>query len=206
MNELSLFVDQNENKSTELNESFYGEREFRNLVLTTKEIKDKEFYKCRFVSCNFFKFKFTSCEFERCTFQSCDLSLAIVAGSKFMDIIFTASKTVGVDWRKITIPCSLKFIDSKIDNSIFYRMNLHSINIIKCSAQNVDFVEADLTKAIFTSTDLSDSKFSNTNLSFADFSESTNYKIDPNKNKLKKTIFSLPELVSLLNSFDIIIK
>lgn len=85
-------------------------------------------------------------------------------------------------------------------------MDLRSINIIKCSAQNVDFVETDLTKAVFTETDLSGSKFSRTNLSYADFSESINYNIDPNNNKLRKTVFSLPDAVSLLSTFDIIIK
>jgi uncharacterized protein YjbI with pentapeptide repeats len=206
MKDLSLFEEQNKDKPTELNESFYKETEFRNLVLNTKDLKNKEFYKCRFVSCNLFKFKFTSCEFENCTFESCDLSLAVVAGSKFLDVIFKGSKTVGVDWREVSRPGSYKFIDCKIDNSIFYRMDLHSINIIKCSAQNVDFVETNLSRAVFTDTNFSGSKFSRSNLSYADFSESINYNIDPNNNKLKKTIFSLPEAVSLLSSFDIIIK
>jgi uncharacterized protein YjbI with pentapeptide repeats len=206
MNNLPLFEEQNKKKPDELNESFYSEKEFKNLVLCGTELKDKEFFKCRFVSCNFFKFEFISCEFENCTFKSCDLSLASVSGSKFLDVIFKDSKTVGVDWRKISKPSSFRFVECKIDNSIFYRMDLYSINIIKSSAKNVDFVEADLTKGVFTRTDLSNSKFSRTNLSFADFSEALNYSIDPNNNKLKKTIFSLPDAVSLLSSFDIIIK
>ncbi|MGA7722893.1 MAG: pentapeptide repeat-containing protein [Ignavibacteriaceae bacterium] len=206
MNDLSLFEEQDEKKPVELNEAFYNDKEFRNLILTNKELKDKEFCKCKFISCNFFKFKFISCEFENCTFHSCDLSLCRISGSKLLDVTFKGSKTVGVDWREISKPSSFKFIDCKIDNSIFYRMDLRSTNIIKCSAQNVDFAEADLTKAVFTNTDLSGSKFSRTNLSYADLSESLNYRIDPNNNKLKKTIFSLPDALSLLNSFDIIIK
>ena len=188
MNNLSLFEDQNESKAFELNESFYNEKEFKNLILAEGKLMQKEFYKCRFVSCNFFKIIFDSCEFENCTFQSCDLSLATVAGSKFLDVVFKGSKTVGVDWCGIRKPGAFKFVDCKIDNGIFYRMDLRSINIIKCSAQNVDFVEADLTKAVFTNTDLLGSKFTRTNLSYADFSESLNYNIDPNNNKIKKTI------------------
>ena len=97
MNDLSLFEDQNKSEAIELYESYYSEKEFKNLVLANVELKDKEFYKCRFVSCNFFKTKFISCEFEDCTFQSCDLSLASVAGSKFLSIFFKGSKTAGVD-------------------------------------------------------------------------------------------------------------
>jgi uncharacterized protein YjbI with pentapeptide repeats len=206
MNDLSLFEDQNGNITDGLSRSYYTEKEFKNLVRANGQIKEKEFYKCRFVSCNFFKTKFISCEFEDCTFQSCDLSLASVAGSKFLCILFKGSKTAGVNWCEIRKPGTFKFVDSKIDDSIFYRMDLRSINIIKCSAQNVDFVEADLSKAIFSDTDLLGSKFSRTNLSYADFSESYNYNIDPNNNKLKKTVFSLPDAVSLLNTFDLIIK
>ena len=206
MDDLSLFEEQDESNLNSLKESFYNQKEFKNLILANGEIRDIEFNKCRFVSCNFFKTKFISCEFEDCTFQSCDLSLASLGGSKFLSILFKGSKSVGVNWCGIKKPYTFKFVDCKIDNGIFYRMNLRSINLTNCSAQNVDFVEADLNKAVFINTDLQGSKFSNTDLSFTDFSESFNYNIDPNNNKLKKTVFSLPDAISLLNNFDIIIK
>lgn len=206
MNELSLFEDCGDINLKSTDEFYFNQKEFKNLILTNEAIKEKEFNKCRFVSCNFFKTKFISSEFEDCTFQSCDLSLASVTGSKFLSIFFKGSKSVGVDWRGVRKPSTFKFVDCKIDNSIFYKMDLRAVNILNCSAQNVDFIETDLSKAVFSNTDLLGSKFSNTNLSFADFSESFNYNIDPNNNKFKKTIFSMPDAVSLLNTFDIIIK
>ena len=33
-----------------------------------------------------------------------------------------------------------------------------------------------------------------------------NYAIDPTKNRLNKAVFSLPEAVSLLSAFDIVLK
>ena len=42
-----------------------------------------------------------------------------------------------------------------------------------------------------------------TNLSSADFSGAQNYQIDANENTIKKAIFSLPEALSLLSTFDI---
>ena len=75
---------------------FTKKKNLRILSLANGELKDKEFNKCRFVSCNFFKIKFISCEFEDCTFQSCDLSLASVSGSKFLSIYFKGSKTAGL--------------------------------------------------------------------------------------------------------------
>jgi hypothetical protein len=48
--------------------------------------------------------------------------------------------------------------------------------------------------------------FLDTNLSYADFSKAVNYVIDPRANRLKKTVFSMPEAMSLLSAFDIILK
>ncbi len=48
--------------------------------------------------------------------------------------------------------------------------------------------------------------FLDTNLSYADFSKAVNYVIDPRANRLKKTVFSMPEAMSLFFAFDIILK
>jgi hypothetical protein len=45
-----------------------------------------------------------------------------------------------------------------------------------------------------------------TNLSGADFSHATNDAIDPTANRLKKTAFTLPEALSLLEAFDIVLQ
>ena len=206
MADLSLFEDNDIKGLNELSDLYYKESEFKNIILANGELREKEFYKCRFTSCNFFKTKFIQCDFEACTFASCDLSLASVKSSKFLSAYFKDSKTVAVDWREIRKPSTFKFVNSKIDNSIFYKMDLRSINIINSSAQNVDFAEADLSKAVFANTNLAGSKFSFTNLAYADFSEAFNYNINPKDNKLKQTVFSMPDAVSLLSSFDIIIK
>ncbi|GAH27414.1 unnamed protein product, partial [marine sediment metagenome] len=52
-------------------------------------------------------------------------------------------------------------------------------------------------------TDFTKSLFIHTNLTKADFTESINYNIDPNQNEIKNAKFSFPEVVSLLNHFDI---
>jgi len=45
--------------------------------------------------------------------------------------------------------------------------------------------------------------FENTILEKVDFSTSFNYSIDPEMNKIKKAKFSLPEVIGLLNKYDI---
>ncbi|WP_292462399.1 pentapeptide repeat-containing protein [Methanolobus sp.] len=60
-----------------------------------------------------------------------------------------------------------------------------------------------LKNANFEGSDLKNSLFRNTNLSFTSFRNAKNYDIDPNNNFLKKTKFSIPEVISLLRVFDI---
>ena len=78
--------------------------------------------------------------------------------------------------------------------------------LLHCTAIDVDFQEANLSHVNFAGTDLQDSKFLRTNLAYADLSTAKHYSIDPNLNTLRKTVFSLPEAVSLLDRFDIVWK
>ncbi len=68
------------------------------------------------------------------------------------------------------------------------------------------FLEANLTSAMFVRCDLSKTIFERSNLEKADFTSSRNYSINPETNKLKKTKFSLPDVVGLLDNLDIIIE
>ena len=78
--------------------------------------------------------------------------------------------------------------------------------MVNCEAKEVDFIETDLSKGDFHQTDFENSRFFKTNLSSANFKGSKNYSIDVKANILKKTRFSLPEVLLLLNSLDIIIE
>jgi len=85
-------------------------------------------------------------------------------------------------------------------------MILQQVIIKDCEANEVDFTESNLNKANCTMTDFKGSKFSNTDLSYADFTSAKNYDIDPTYNKIKKATFSIPEVLTLLQGFDINIK
>jgi uncharacterized protein YjbI with pentapeptide repeats len=80
------------------------------------------------------------------------------------------------------------------------------MEMVQCTAHEVDFTRTNLTRANLIETDFLGSRFADTNLSYADLSKATNYSIHPTVNRLKKTVFSLPEAVSLLSAFDIVLK
>jgi uncharacterized protein YjbI with pentapeptide repeats len=78
--------------------------------------------------------------------------------------------------------------------------------MFECQLKEADFTEANLSKADCSFSDFLGARFINTNLTRANFTNATNYSIHPHGNKLCKTKFSLPEVLSLLDVFDIIIE
>lgn len=95
------------------------------------------------------------------------------------------------------------FEDSFISYSVFSNMNLENTDFINCQIHDCDFVNTNLKNANFEGSNLKNSIFQNTNLSFTSFRNARNYNIDPNHNFLKRTKFSTPEVISLLNIYDI---
>jgi len=82
---------------------------------------------------------------------------------------------------------------------------LRGIHIEYCVAHEVDLAEADLADGDFRGTDFLNSKFLHTNLTKANFTDARNYTINPISTTVKKAKFSLPEAISLLRAFDIVI-
>ena len=76
-------------------------------------------------------------------------------------------------------------------------------SFLSCKMHGVDFSYCELNFAIFKACDLQDAIFEQTNLEKADFRTAKNYTIDPEKNRIKKAKFSMPEVVGLLAKFDI---
>lgn len=187
-------------------DAYYEDRCFTGIACRGIELQEIEFYKCRFDGCQFLESVFRRCRFEQCTFEKCDLSVIKPLDSRFIGVRFQKSKLLGVDWTLAATPATLAFQGCIVNHSTFQRLALPKLQLAGCVAREVDFTGANLTKADFTRTDLLDSRFAETNLSGADFSHATNYAIDPTSNRIKKAVFTLPEALSLLSVFDIVLK
>lgn len=188
------------------NNEYFREINFVNIELKESIIKDKEFYLCNFEKSNFYKTNFINCRFEECKFINCDLSLIKINQSEFINISFEECKMLGINWTEAKNITRLNFLKSKLNHSSFYGMKLKDLIIEDCISQEVDFVNAVIQKAILCNTDLTDSKFNNTDLSGVDLSNAKNYNINPNYNKIMKAKFTIPDVLNLLQGFDIIIK
>ena len=149
---------------------------------------------------------FTDCYFTDCIFDDCDLSLIKVKGCFFNRVQMIRSKAIGINWFDAGAPFSVQFNDSNISYSSFFAKAIKKAKFKNCLARETDFSEFNLSQADFGGTDLDNARFSNSDLSHADFKDARNYNIDLQHNKVEKTKFSLPEALSLLNQFDIIVE
>lgn len=165
-----------------------------------------EFYDCVFKNCKFFKSSFFYCIFENCQFENCDLSLSVMRSTSFRDVRFSDTKLSGIQWADAAIPLDVGFYRCLLNYSGFIGVDLTNTEIIECQLNSADFSEANLTKARCCFSDFTGARFVNTNLTRADFTNATNYSIHPHGNKLCKTKFSSPEVLSLLDVFDIIVE
>jgi len=185
----------------------YDNHIFSEIVLPENvKIAEAEFSGCTFLNCKFFKALFFDCRFENCTFKNCDLSSLSIKHTVFDEVLFVESKLMGIQWPEAGVPLDVHFRGCFLNYSSFIGVNLKNAELAHCSLKEVDFTETNLSKANCRFSDFAGARFINTNLEYTDFSHASNYAIHPDGNKLRKTIFSLPEAMTLLNVYDIIIK
>lgn len=181
------------------------DKKFTKLDLSKGLITEVEFEECEFFECSFLETKFERCRFLNCKFTDCMISAIDISNSYFSDISFLNSKVIGVDWTKARHVQGLIFKECKIDYSNFCFLKLNKTEVINCEAKEVDFSGCDLTESDFTNTDFKKSLFIKTNLTKANFKKAKNYYIDAKTSIIRGAHFSLPEAMSLLDSFEIII-
>jgi fluoroquinolone resistance protein len=187
----------------------YTSEEFKKIVLKNGQISLKEFSGCTFIKCAFNETVFQDCRFHNCFFKGCDLSLVRLKSCSFTNTQFEDSQLIGVNWTETAWATSkvaltpVNFLGCVINYSTFMGLNLKKVGMIRCTAKDVSFEEANLTQANCRFTDFMNSRFMRTNLTDADFTGAKNYSIAPSLNTLKKTKFSLPEAMSLLYNLDI---
>jgi len=189
----------------------YSDKRFTDLECSKKVIQNIQFENCHFKNCNFDDASFLHCKFIECDFTHCSLNAAILTGTSFSDVNFDHSQLMNINWIQAKWPqiklfSTIGFVNCDISHSNFFGLGLSEINLQECRAHNVDFREADLAYGNLTDSDFYCSLFSQTKLVSADFSGAINYNIDMMLNDVKKATFSFPEVVRLLDHFEIQIK
>lgn len=143
--------------------------------------EDEEFSRLVFTDIGLANREFARCRFVECSFVDADLS-----GAQFDSCTFSACNLSNPRIDKA------RFID--IDFSL---CKLAGLAFYRCSQGVFDLR--------FSGSTFMDTLFHGCDLQKASFLGSHGYSIDPRNNKVRKARFSLPEVLSLLEGFEIVI-
>ncbi|PRB80189.1 pentapeptide repeat-containing protein [Pseudomonas sp. MYb185] len=186
----------------------YFDQVFDRQHLSSADIRESVFEECEFSDCDFSASTLARCKFVDCTFKRCNLSLMTLSQSRFSTVEFIECKLVGVDWTKAQWPSfdlapGLAFRSCILNDSSFFGLTLHSLQLQDCRLHDVDFREGNFSGSAMRDCEFSNSVFMRTDLSKVDFSGSTDFTIDVLTNKITKATFSRMEALSLLDSLGI---
>lgn len=181
--------------------------EFRDVHFLEADIKFKEFENCTFHNCDFTQCVFLSVAFVDCNFFDCNFNNTKINHVSLRGVQFTKCDFTSVNFAMTDqVIYNFNFKDCLLDYAKFYALKLKKMEFINCSMVSVDFMGSDLTEAFFDNCNLRRAVFIDTIANKADFYTSYDFTIDPEKNKLKKAVFSTDNISGLLTKYDLVIK
>ncbi|HET6528553.1 MAG TPA: pentapeptide repeat-containing protein [Balneolaceae bacterium] len=186
-----------------MSESYQHIQNFDKIDFSAKEMS-KEYESCAFNNCNFLNSDLSKIKFIDCTFENCNFSRVKIYATLFRDVHFKNCKLLGLtldDCNELLL--SMSFNDCQLSLASFYKLSLKNTTFENCNLKEADFTESDLTHSTFSNCDLAGAVFKNTILKNVDFRTSYHFSIDPEINQIKKAKFSMPEIVGLLDKYDI---
>ena len=186
---------------------FFVDRVFLQSDIDKKLLVIGQYENCKFNHCDLEQYDFRGFTFIDCVFRGCNLSSVNLHGCSFQSTKIVDCKMLGVDFTQCnTMNLSIEFKGSTLNHSIFYAMDLSKWSFDKCSMISCDFGSAKLKGCSLQGSNLDRAIFEQTDISKANFTEAINYSINPQNNYIKGAIFSAPEVLRLLASYDLMIK
>lgn len=166
--------------------------------------KDKEFSECKFLSIDFSNFDLSGSTFLNCKFDDCNFSNTVVNNCSFKGIVLNKCKFVGILFSRInTFLHSWEFNKCKLELCMFESIDIKNSKFLDCKIFDCNFIEVVLKDSIFSGSDLKDTSFERCDLRNNDFRGSKNYYFDISDNRVKGSIFSQPEVLTLLKKFEV---
>ncbi|RYZ86306.1 MAG: pentapeptide repeat-containing protein [Proteobacteria bacterium] len=181
-------------------QTFTGQMAADSLLYT--DFETCVFNDCDFTDCDFTGTVFIDCAFNDCNFAATPINYVALRGATFTRCDFTDVNFAMVD----QLLFDISFTHCTLDYAKFYKLKLARTVFSNCSIIAADFMAADMTDVTFDNCNLHQTVFHDTLLQKADFTSSFNYAMDPEKNKLKRAIFSKDGLAGLLAKYEIVVK
>lgn len=183
----------------------YEKQIFTGLDVSSQEILSSTFSDCTFKKCNLFQANLAGCSFIDCAFTDCNICMVGLRSVYFNKVEFTNCKLLGDNFEfcKYDFGFSANFTNCIMELTNFSGAKIHKCSFKDSSFKKASFIRSKMIKCDFSGCSFESATFDNSDLSESNFKGAFSYFIDPTRNKLKKTIFSMPEVVGLLGYLDI---
>ncbi|WP_342374820.1 pentapeptide repeat-containing protein [Myxococcus stipitatus] len=186
-------------------EEYFANETFEGVDLQGLELRDKEFYRCTFESCQLQESRWQRTVFEACVVRGSNVTRARFLSTGLREVRFEGSKLMGIDWSDLSSNPELSFQECGLSYCSFVGLSLRKTPFLKCVARESNFYDLDLTDADFTGSDLGGSNFRGCMLLRADFSDTTGVFLDPSVNKLKDTRVPIETAVGLARNLGMLV-
>lgn len=191
----------------EMPDRYLSDATFEKEDFAARPLEDGEYEKVTFLRCHFVGAALSKLRFVDCIFEACDLSLAKLDGSVLHRAIFRQCKMLGLRFDTCSpFGLSFSFEDCRLDHASFYKTRIPGTVFRRTELTGVDFSECDLSRSVLDECELREAVFDRTLLEKADFRTALGYSIDPERNRIRKALFSLPEVSGLLDKYGIVIE
>ncbi len=180
-------------------DDFISGDEFTSLELEPDSLIDRQFSRCKFISCTFRETDLRSTDFDTCTFLKCNFILPKIEGLVLRNVTFKDSRLMGLPFGECNqFGFSPDFHGCIIDSCMFINLQLRKKEFVRNHFRNTDFMNCDLREASFKDCHFDNALFHNCDLRESDFREAENYSINPDGNKVKGSKHRLPGGLSFL--------
>lgn len=181
-------------------------QKFENKKIT--KLEGIQFNDCTFINCMFDHCDCMNTQFLECVFEKSKLVQVGFVHSQMRNCNFKQCECIGISFGNVVPNGSVDTIFQECSKSyfkycIFQGMKLTKFQAITNTFEQCSFHYCDMKSANFSGCQLMNSDFQQSNLQKANFKDSYGYIIDPKTNQLKGAMFSIPEVLHLLDGLEI---
>lgn len=169
-------------------------------------VSPAEYEDCTFRNLDLSGASLSDYAFTDCTFTDCNLSNVNVRNTAFRNVKFVTCKMLGIPFEDShSFLLEMSFDNCNLGMASFRALKLPGTVFNCCMLHDADFSETNLGRAVFRDCDLLNAVFEYTDLENADLVLARNYRIHPERNKLKGARFSYPEVEGLLAGYGVVL-
>lgn len=191
-----------------MEQGYYEDEIIENKTFSHAKFCKIEWVDCTFNHCNFShadldRVTFSNCIFQHCNFDSPQFSYCEMRDSSFFNCIF-----VGIQWEELKPTGRFATTISKMEQCTlkynhFIRIPLDKVSFADSTIFQTMFADCSMKSCDFINTNLSYTEFFQCDLQKSNFQHATSYTIDVMTCQLKEAKFSMPEVLNLLDTFQI---